>query len=134
MQSDWAIPKLCKAEINCQYKIRGGPFLTRRLRFMIIILIAGAASWISALLMPFAPPLSFAGIAACLIVILSTILDEQNFFMSQPNAEQPQALEKRNGVNLEPVDTANDDSITFPPQPALPTANQESSASPARSS
>ena len=101
---------------------------------MITILIAGAASWISALLMPFAPPLSFAGIATCLIVILSTILEEQNFFTSQPNAEQPQALEKRNGVNLEPVDTANDDSITFPPEPALSTANQESSASPARSS
>ena len=59
--------------------------------------------------MPFAPPVSFAGIATCLIVILSTILDEQNFFTSQPNAEQLQALEKRNGVNLEPLDTANDD-------------------------
>ena len=69
---------------------------------MITILIAGAASWIFAALMAFAPPLSLAGIATCLIVILSTILEEQNFFTSQPNAEQPQALEKRNGVNLEP--------------------------------
>jgi len=65
---------------------------------MIIILIAGIASWSFALLIPFAPPLSFAGIATCLIVIFSTILDEQNFFTSQPNTEQPQAVEKRNGV------------------------------------
>ena len=62
------------------------------------------------------------------------MLEEQNFFTSHPNAEQPQALEKRNGVNLEPVDTANGNSITFPPEPALSTANQEFSASPARCS
>ena len=86
---------------------------------MITILIAGAASWIFAYLMPFGPPLSFAGIATCLIVILSTILDEQKFFTSQLDTEQPQALEEGNGVDLERVDpAANNDSITFPPQPS----------------
>jgi len=78
--------------------------------------------------MPFAPTLSLGGIATCLIVILSTIFDEQEFFTSPPNTEQPQALENRNGVNLERVDHANDDSITLPPQPALPSGSKKSSA------
>jgi hypothetical protein len=95
---------------------------------MNTIFIAGAASWIFAALMPFVPSLSLGGIATCLIVILSTIFDEQNFFTSQHNPEQPQAPEERNGVDLERVDPANDDSITFPPPPALPSASQESSA------
>ena len=95
---------------------------------MKTILIAGAACLAFAALIPFTPTLSTGGIATCLIVILSTILDEKAFFTSQPEADSEPEFQPP--LAQLPPDI---DEIKFPPPPALPSASQESSAAPAHS-